>query len=269
MPSSATSPAARRRASGIDGARRLANTIDSRSGALATSSRTICRTSGDSSTRWKSSRIRTAPCSAIAGSSRQEHVSGGVAGRARPRQVAEQRGGLRRELRVVVPPGGDEVAQERDPVAVVFVEAVPQRPKAGPPREVGQQRRLAVAGVRQDQDHALMDLGARASRAGGRAPGSRREAAAPGPSRAGSGTRSYRRRAPCALWRRPSGGPGRRRRAAVGRCRAWGHTGEEARTIRMAPRGVNGGLGSGHGAIVARAAQPPLAATLRQARSEA
>ena len=55
--------------------------------------------------------------------------------------------------------GRDEVAEERDPVAVVVVEAIPERPQPRPPREVGEERRLAVAGVGEDEDHPVVDLG--------------------------------------------------------------------------------------------------------------
>ena len=55
--------------------------------------------------------------------------------------------------------GGDEVVEERDPVAVVVVQPIPERPQAGPPGEVGQQRGLAVAGVGQDEDDPAVDLG--------------------------------------------------------------------------------------------------------------
>ena len=51
------------------------------------------------------------------------------------------------------------MAQERHPVAVVVIEPVPQRPDPGPPREVREQGRLAVAGVGQDQDDPVVDLG--------------------------------------------------------------------------------------------------------------
>ena len=160
MPSSATSPVARSRASGTVGGRRLAKTIDSRSGARATSSRAISRTSGESSTRWKSSRIRTAPCSAIAGSSRRNTSM--AASRVGPPtdmspSIAAVVGA---KPGIVLAAGGDEVVQEGDPVAVVIVEAIPERPQPGPPREVGEQRGLAVAGVREDQDDPVVDLGA-------------------------------------------------------------------------------------------------------------
>ena len=59
---------------------------------------------------------------------------------------------------VVLPPGRDQVAQERHPVPVVVIQPIPQGPDASPPREVRQQGRLAVAGVGQDQDDAVMDL---------------------------------------------------------------------------------------------------------------
>ena len=198
MPISATSPEARIRANGMGGVCRLANTIDNRSGARATSSRAMIRTSGDSSTRWKSSRIRTAPCSAIVGSSRRKtsiaasRVGPPVARSLQHRAVVGANAGI------VLAPGGHEVAQEGDPVAVLVVEPIPQRPQPGPLREIGEQRRLPVARVGQDQDDAMVDLGAPANRAGGPARASRPATAGAGPSRAGSGTRSSRSpAAPC------------------------------------------------------------------------
>ena len=145
--------------------------------------------SGESSTRWKSSRMRTAPCSAIAGSSRRKTSSHGLARRPAHRQVAEQRRRRRRERRVVLAARGDQVVQERDPVAVVLVEPVPEGPQPGPPREVGEQRRLAVARVGEEQDHSPVDLGPQPVEEPVRASVSSRSGGA-GPSRAGSGTRS-------------------------------------------------------------------------------
>ncbi|MEO8571289.1 MAG: hypothetical protein ABI553_06265 [Chloroflexota bacterium] len=54
----------------------------------------------------------------------------------------------------------DEVIQERDPVAIVFIEAIPERSQTGPLGEIGEQRGLAVPGVREDQDHTVVDLSA-------------------------------------------------------------------------------------------------------------
>ena len=118
----------------------------------------MSRTSGESSTRWKSSRIRTAPCSAMRGQLAQEDVDRRVAGRPAHGHVAQHRRRGRREPWIVLAAGGDEVVQERDPVAIVVLEPVPQGPKAGPPREVGEQRRLAVARIGEDEDHAVVDL---------------------------------------------------------------------------------------------------------------
>src|SRR3954471_11343747 len=55
-------------------------------------------------------------------------------------------------------PRGNEVAEERDPVAVVLVEAVPEGPQPRTTREVREQRRLAVAGFGHDEHDAVVDL---------------------------------------------------------------------------------------------------------------
>ena len=119
----------------------------------------MCRTSAASSTRWKSSRIRTAPFAVIVGSSRMKRVehdfSPGTAGA----DLGQQAGSRRRECRIVFAARGDQMVQERDPVAVVIVEPIPQGPHPGPAREVGQQRRLAVSGIGEHEDHAAVDLG--------------------------------------------------------------------------------------------------------------
>ena len=51
------------------------------------------------------------------------------------------------------------MAQERDPVAIILVQAIPERTQPRASREVGQQRGLAIACVSQDEDHPLVDLG--------------------------------------------------------------------------------------------------------------
>ena len=158
MPSSATSPTARSLDSGIAGARRLANTIDSRSGAFATSSRAMCRASGASSTRWKSSKIRTAPPPAIVGSSADEGRRARVtarAARSRPPPAAPPSPA---RSRVVLSARGDEVVQERDPVAIVRVEPIPERPHPASAGEVGKQGGLPVARIGEEQHDPAMDL---------------------------------------------------------------------------------------------------------------
>ena len=84
VPSSTTSPVARSRASGIDGVRRLANTIENRSGPRAISSLAMARMSGDSSTTWKSSSTRTAPFVGDRRELAEEDVGRSFARRARP-----------------------------------------------------------------------------------------------------------------------------------------------------------------------------------------
>ena len=60
--------------------------------------------------------------------------------------------------RVGLTAGGDEVVQERDPVAVVLVEAIPERAKSRSTGEVGEERGLAVAGIGEDEDDPVVDL---------------------------------------------------------------------------------------------------------------
>ena len=69
-------------------------------------------------------------------SSRDEDIDDGVPGRAAQAFVVEHGGRVRGERRVRLATGGDEVVQDRDPVAVVLVEPVPQGPQPGPAREV-------------------------------------------------------------------------------------------------------------------------------------
>ena len=88
-----------------------------------------------------------------------EDIDDGVPGRAAQAFVVEHGGRVRGERRVRLATGGDEVVQDRDPVAVVLVEPVPQGPQPGPAREVRQERRLAVARVGEDQDDPVVDLG--------------------------------------------------------------------------------------------------------------
>ena len=158
VPSSATSPTARSLANGTEGCRRLANTIVRRSGARASSSRVMWRTSAASSTRWKSSRIRTAPLVAIVGSSRMKAVEHDLPPGIAAADLGQQAGRRRRECRIVLAACGDQMVQERDPVPVVIVEPIPQRPHPGPTGEVGQQGRLAVPGIGEDEDDPAMDL---------------------------------------------------------------------------------------------------------------
>ena len=103
--------------------------------------------------------MSTAPCSAIEGSSRRKtSVAASRVGppMARSLSIAPVVGA---NVAIVLAAGGDEMAQERDPVAIVLIEAIPERAQPRPSREVGQQRGLAVAGVRKDEDHAVVDLG--------------------------------------------------------------------------------------------------------------
>ena len=56
--------------------------------------------------------------------------------------------------------GGDQVMEHRDPVAVVGIESVPERPHPRAPSEIGEECRLAIPGVGEDEDDAAVDLGA-------------------------------------------------------------------------------------------------------------
>ena len=69
-------------------------------------------------------------------------------------ELHQQRVGLGREVRVELAAAGDEVPEERQPVTVVRVEAVPRRQARAAPRPVAEQRRLAEAGLRDDQGDA-------------------------------------------------------------------------------------------------------------------
>ena len=53
---------------------------------------------------------------------------------------------------------GDHVAQEGDPVAVRGLQAVPEHASVRPPGEVTEQRGLAVAGLRRNEDDAGVPL---------------------------------------------------------------------------------------------------------------
>ena len=54
--------------------------------------------------------------------------------------------------------GGDQVREERDPVPILLVHPVPERPEARPTGEVGEERGLAVARVGDHEDDAVVDL---------------------------------------------------------------------------------------------------------------
>ena len=70
----------------------------------------------------------------------------------------EEGRGRRRKVRVVLAPGGDEMRQEPDPVAILLVDPVPERPQPRSPREVGQERGLAVARVADHEHDTAVDL---------------------------------------------------------------------------------------------------------------
>ena len=89
---------------------------------------------------------------------RHERLEHGLAARAGDAGLGQQGRRPRRELGVVLAARGDEVVQERDPVPVVVVEPVPEGPHPAAPREIGQQRRLAVARVGQEHRDPAVDL---------------------------------------------------------------------------------------------------------------
>jgi hypothetical protein len=87
-----------------------------------------------------------------------EGIDHGLARRATDCAFCEQGGGLGCEARIVLTARRDEVVHDGQPVAVVVVESVPQRSRSAPPREIGEERGLAVTGVGQDEDDAAVDL---------------------------------------------------------------------------------------------------------------
>ena len=118
----------------------------------------MCRTSGESSTRWKSSNTSAEGSPGTPPSSRRNvssTVSSGGAdvavSRSRPLVAAPKSGTWIADRR-------DEVGEEADPVAVAAIEPKPQHPDAGPPGEVGEQGRLAVAGLGDEEHDPPMDL---------------------------------------------------------------------------------------------------------------
>ena len=159
VPSSATSPTVRSLDSGTVGGLRLANAIVRRSG-REPRARAQC-SARQARRRRGGSRRRSArrPTTAMAGSSptKSRPRTRVSSRRSRPRPGT---GGRRSEGRVMLSTGRDEVVEQRDPVAIVGIEPVPERPHPGPAREVGEECRLAVTRVGEDQDDPTVDLGA-------------------------------------------------------------------------------------------------------------
>ena len=190
--SSATSPIARSFAIGMPGDRRLAKTIVRRSGARSTSSRTIScdvwrvvdevEVVEDQDGAVRRDRLHLA----------HEDVDDGVTRRATQALVGEHRCRVRRERGVCFAAGRHQMVEDRDPVPVVLVEPIPQRPQPGPTGEVRQQRRLAVSGVGEDQDDPVVDLGREPVQQAMTGQRLLRAAAEAGPSRTGSESRSRR-----------------------------------------------------------------------------
>ena len=87
---------------------------------------------------------------AVLGDRRQlgeERLDRVLAARAPGFERAQERGGRRREPGIVLATGGDEVRQEPDPVAILLVDAIPQRAEPRSTGEIRQKRGLAVARV--------------------------------------------------------------------------------------------------------------------------
>jgi hypothetical protein len=72
--------------------------------------------------------------------------------------IGQQRSRRRREGRIVLAARGDEVVQQRDPIAVVWIEPIPQRAQPRPSRKVRKECRLSVSGISQEEDDPAMDL---------------------------------------------------------------------------------------------------------------
>ena len=88
----------------------------------------------------------------------EEGVEDRIDRRRRRRRLAKQRAGRRAEVRLVDPYRRDEVGEHADPVAIAAIEPEPQHPEACASREVGEEGRLAVAGLRDEQDGSPVDL---------------------------------------------------------------------------------------------------------------
>ena len=159
VPSSATSPDARSRASGMVG---WPSTREHDRQAFRASGHELARDQPDVRRLVDEMEVVQDEDRTVLGDRRQlakEDIDDRVARRPADRHVLEHRRRRRREPGIVLAPGRDEVVQEGDPVPVVLVEAVPERAQAGSLREVGEQRRLAVAGIREHEDDPVVDLG--------------------------------------------------------------------------------------------------------------
>ena len=130
----------------------------SRSGARATISRAMNWTSGASSTRWKSSKIRIAPYGAIERSSRMKTST--TASRVGPLRLGSA------SIDAVF--GANDGSTSRPAATRWFSTEIQSRSSSSSryqsvrsrvrPREVGEERGLAVPGVGQQQDDPLVDL---------------------------------------------------------------------------------------------------------------
>ena len=119
------------------------------------------RMSGASSTRWKSSKTSAVGSGGRSPSSRRKvssTVSRWAARSMRSLAAARSVGGA--EARHMDADRGHEVGDEADPVAIASIEPEPERPDPGPPREVGEQGRLAVARLGDHEDRSGVDLDA-------------------------------------------------------------------------------------------------------------
>ena len=88
----------------------------------------------------------------------KEGVEHGVERRRGRRRLAEQAARRGAEVGNVNPDRRDEVRQEADPVAVAAIQPIPEHSDAGSAGEVREQRRLAVAGLGDEEHDPAMDL---------------------------------------------------------------------------------------------------------------
>ncbi len=98
---------------------------------------------------------------AVLGDRRQlakEHIDHFVASRPAGLGLTQHRRGPLSKVGFVLAARCDQVREEGAPAAILRVHPVPQGPQVSPPREVSQQRRLAIAGLGDDEHDAVVDL---------------------------------------------------------------------------------------------------------------
>ena len=118
------------------------------------------RASAASSTRWKSSRIRTAPPTG-SGAVRRGTCRATCSRRGPPGPVSASSAGVcGAKAGIVLAAGGDEVVEKRHPVAVVRVQPVPERPQCRVRREKSARRSSCRSRRRRGRARPGLDLGA-------------------------------------------------------------------------------------------------------------